>query len=949
MANGAYLRQMRRIFDGGTVAGLSEGQLLERFISRRDEAAFEALVIRHGPMVFGVCRRILRDPADAEDAFQATFLVLVRQARSIRGRDSLGGWLHRVAYRVAIRANADRRKPEAVDLDSLAAPEAADRDLIALIHEELERLPSKYRVPIILCDLENHTHEEAAQALHWPLGTVKGRLSRARNLLKDRLIRRGVGAPAVAVGLALGRDAKAIVSPVLLDSTVRAALSVSAGKVLIAGVASAVAVGLAQGVSRTMFLQTIKLGAAALIAFSLVGVAGVGTLAQVPGGEGNGAAIVGVTKEADPSPPDLPAPAVFGKQAAENPPKTDPDLNASDRETWQAKFAAWSKSLQGTWKVVDRIDGSLEGVPLPFREKVVITRGRIQLAEPGEADLEYGIDAIASKKGHLSPLFGEIRNQRYPCVFSLHGNSLTIIYTLPGPGVKSPNPFDLLPEKGRFIVWLEREGSKPATSENPPVASPDADITKLQGNWILSRQIIRYGGKQFDLRKADDKPVMYGEIGQKFRIDGDKIIGLRSPTGAPQVTAKIDMYDGGASPKQIDISPTENQIPASRGVPIGKGIYTLNGNDEFTVCYDPIHPELRPRVFPDNRPLTVHDTHVVSTFKRIPTPEVTETHANGNLLGCWKLVSITQQGVEDFSSSWTAVFTDDWYGEIYGDRIDFKGPYQVEKDVEPWRFKLLDANNGGMVLAEIYKIEGDRLTVCLVPANPRGAASFPTDFEPRPGSRNVLYTYEWAGPITDDIRSQLQKTRSNQRMQREAQRRKLTEVAAGREPLPPVEQPNEGPIRAPVDLDAKRVEKELAEMEVASLKSRIMDLYKNIRSQEDVIFRAQHPGSSVERATPEELEAMENSAKRLNEDLKNVTTEFFHKSKGLSRYARELKSLSAPPEEPELSPTLPNSLPAARRLADFDRRIRALQQQRDAYLMSLPDEERQTLLKQIAP
>ena len=274
----AVVRGFGRLFGGGgTVAGLGEGQLLERFVATRDEAAFEALVARHGPMVVGVCRRLLEDPRDVEDAFQAVFLVLVRRAAAIRDGDRLGPWLYGVALKVARRARqqAARRRQREKGGDAVAAFEPAGNghghgppdDLGPLLHEELGRLPAKYRDPIVLCDLEGRTHEEAARLLRWPIGTVKGRLSRARDLLRGRLARRGLAPTVAAVTLALQHDARASVPPLLLEKTIRAAMGVAAGAgaSVLAGSVSAPALGLADGVISTMILGQIKTAAAVLL------------------------------------------------------------------------------------------------------------------------------------------------------------------------------------------------------------------------------------------------------------------------------------------------------------------------------------------------------------------------------------------------------------------------------------------------------------------------------------------------------------------------------------------------------------------------------------------------------------------------------------------------------------------------------------------------------------
>jgi RNA polymerase sigma factor (sigma-70 family) len=172
----------------------TDAELLARWSAGNDPGALEQLVRRHGGMVFGVCRRVLGNTPDADDAFQATFLILVRRAGSLTNPEQAAGWLHGVALRVARKARADRarrREREATIVD-LEAPTPSDdaRDLREILDEELDRLPEKYRLPIVLCELEGRTLEEAATLLGWPKGTVAGRLSRGRDLLRQRLSRR---------------------------------------------------------------------------------------------------------------------------------------------------------------------------------------------------------------------------------------------------------------------------------------------------------------------------------------------------------------------------------------------------------------------------------------------------------------------------------------------------------------------------------------------------------------------------------------------------------------------------------------------------------------------------------------------------------------------------------------------------------------------------------------
>jgi RNA polymerase sigma factor (sigma-70 family) len=182
-----HLRRAALRQDGGT---MTDGQLLECFLARRDEDAFEALLRRHGPMVLGVCRRVLRNTHDAEDAFQATFLIFVRKATAIRERESVASWLHRAAFRAALEADAARRRSRERQVYAMPEPEAVVEpdvwsDMRPLLDQELDQLPDKYREAIVLCDLQGKTRKEAARQLGVPEGTLSGRLTTARRMLAN--------------------------------------------------------------------------------------------------------------------------------------------------------------------------------------------------------------------------------------------------------------------------------------------------------------------------------------------------------------------------------------------------------------------------------------------------------------------------------------------------------------------------------------------------------------------------------------------------------------------------------------------------------------------------------------------------------------------------------------------------------------------------------------------
>src|SRR5262245_24693894 len=306
MVGGQLVTVLRRLHaeaGAGTLAALTDGQLLEEFTGRHREAAFEALLRRHGPMVLGVCRRVLGDAHGAEDAFQATFLVLFRRAPALDRRGPLAGWLHAVAYHVALRARAEaarrrRREREAHDMRPAepTAEEAWD-DLRPVLDEELQRLPDECRPAVVLCYLEGKTNEDAARQLGLPPGTLKSRLARARRILRERLARRGVTLSAGALAAALAGRAPAAVPSALVRATAQAARLWSAGKA--AGLAS---VALAEGVLKTMFTTKLKTATVLLL--------GIGALLLA-------AAALGPRAAAQPQagPPPEAKPAGDGKEA----------------------------------------------------------------------------------------------------------------------------------------------------------------------------------------------------------------------------------------------------------------------------------------------------------------------------------------------------------------------------------------------------------------------------------------------------------------------------------------------------------------------------------------------------------------------------------------------------------------------------------------------------------
>lgn len=281
---------IRRIIRRDRAEGASDDplddSLLERFVSNGDENAFADVMHRHGAMVFSVCRSILHNSSSAEDAFQATFLVLSRKAASIRKRRSLASWLHGVAYRIAVRARQleiRRRLHERNQVPAMTSQNPAEeeerRDVQALLAEELQRLPEKYRAVLVLCYLEGKSNDRAAHELGWPRGSIAKRLTRGIELLRARLVQRGVMMSAAAVGTALHESAAAAIVPSrLFDHTLSASLAYAAGHSV--GVSAPAAV-LASGAIKAMWFARLKhiLAVVLLVGISVSGVAAVVTKA----------------------------------------------------------------------------------------------------------------------------------------------------------------------------------------------------------------------------------------------------------------------------------------------------------------------------------------------------------------------------------------------------------------------------------------------------------------------------------------------------------------------------------------------------------------------------------------------------------------------------------------------------------------------------------------------
>ena len=330
MAQGSLaslMRHLRRAV-GASSTRVPDAQLLERFLTRQDEAAFELLVRRHERMVLGVCRRVLRHMQDAEDAFQATFLTLACKASSIGKREALASWLYKVAFRIALRARtraskrARHEQPLAERPADIPSPEPwADGSAVReMLDEEIHRLPAKYRAPVILCYLEGKTNEEAALLLGCPTGTVVTHLARARRRLRHQLARRGLGFPVVLAP----SSASPVVPAALVDATLKAATFFASNRASATSLVSANVAILTKGALRAMLLTKLKIVAAILLTLGVIGAgSGVWTYRTL--------AVQGA--EVAPDGPNLPEDEQPAPRKKEDAKKTKPDKDSVQRDT----------------------------------------------------------------------------------------------------------------------------------------------------------------------------------------------------------------------------------------------------------------------------------------------------------------------------------------------------------------------------------------------------------------------------------------------------------------------------------------------------------------------------------------------------------------------------------------------------------------------------------------
>jgi RNA polymerase sigma-70 factor (ECF subfamily) len=450
-----YLRRAALLQSAGD---MTDGQLLERFLSAREEAAFEILVRRHGPMVLGVCRRVLSNAHDADDAFQAAFLVLIRKGPSLLSRQTLGNWLYGVAYHTALKARAASWKRRVKERQAAAMarpepqPDGTGHDLIPILDQELDRLVDKYREAVVLCELEGKTREEAARQLGVPVGTLSGRLTIARRMLARRLTRRGVTLSSAALASILTPGvASACVPAGLLCTTVKCAAATAAGQGAVVGIVSGQVASLTQGMLKFLLLRKLKLTTAVLLAVTVLG-GGAGIFAYHAGADSSRAPLPessGLPRSANgidavPRITEIPT-----DEPNEEPPKVDekPETKPSDKER-----------LQGGWIPVKAVaNGRATG---PDDKKIRRTTLLFEGEKVTLADMKgsYTLDPDQTPKQLDMVLTIKDQKETVQAIYEFDGDRLLVSWIYRR---ERPPDFETGKSEGVFIIYERKQKTKP--------------------------------------------------------------------------------------------------------------------------------------------------------------------------------------------------------------------------------------------------------------------------------------------------------------------------------------------------------------------------------------------------------------------------------------------------------------------------------------------------------
>jgi RNA polymerase sigma factor (sigma-70 family) len=627
------IRHLRRAVLRQDGAGGTDGQLLTTFIEQKDEAAFEALVRRHGPMVFGVCRRVVGNHHDAEDAFQATFLVLARKAPSVRPRERVANWLHGVALRTALKAKATtaKRRGREKQVTAMPEPEAATQDrrhdLLPLLDRELKGLPENYRLPILLCDIEGKTIKEATRQLGWPQGTVTGRLARGRKLLAKRLASRGVVLSAGSLVAVLTKNvAAAAVASSLMSSTVKAACMMAAGQATVAGLVPAKVAALMEGVLNTMFMTKLKSMMAVSLAMAVMLGIGAGLL-----GYGTAAGQQSAGKKAE----------------AGAPPK---EVARSDKDLLQGKWLVISCECNGENRmqpwikdnallVIEEADGKLVCKTV-FKDRAKV----IELFGEGmEKWTEGTLKLDARTKPETLDFTGVHGNGTYLGIYKLDGDTLTLCQSkaltpaASESGSERPTDFSTKRGDGRSLTVYKRQEEKKNEGHGKADRGTGSGAVNERNFDTGFRAGVNSKTAPTDPKSGDSSPVPADPRTDAGKTDLDRLQGVWSVVsmesgGKPYKLGELEkavfMVDGKRACWQtsdsetqgglyLDTTRTPRTYDLATSTRTFEGIYALEG-DTLRLCYELADEPRRPRGFVTEK----GSLQVLVVLKRTHGPEV---------------------------------------------------------------------------------------------------------------------------------------------------------------------------------------------------------------------------------------------------------------------------------------------------------------------------------------
>jgi RNA polymerase sigma factor (sigma-70 family) len=514
------IQHLRRAVLRQDGAGLRDGQLLASFIEQKDEAAFEVLVRRHSPMVFGVCRRMVGNYHDAEDAFQATFLVLARKASSVRPRERVANWLHGVALRTAMKAKAmtANRRGREKQVREMPEPETTQQDrwsdLQPLLDQELNGLPEIYRLPILLCDLEGKTIKDAAQQLGWPQGTLAGRLARGRKRLAKRLANRGVVLCAGSLAAVLAQNvASAGVPTSLMSSTVKSASMIAAGQATVAGVVSATVAALTEGVMKSMMLTKLSKAAAGLVVLGVLAFGGGLLMHHTAAGQQM------KSEQGDTEKQSL-FMVGFVDSGTVNQPRTKP---RTDLERLQGVWSVVSIALRG--RKPSRLD----------RPVVFMVDGKRACWQASDWEMQGGLYLDPTSKPRSYDL--AMSERTIEGIYSLEGDTLRLCYDM---AAESKRPVSFKTEKGsqHVLVVLKRTHGP----EGFPFRLPDG--TRAFPTIVEKTRREPTPPPQVVPQPKADKPNAYKPAEKVARVGNIIVVG-NTKTETSVILKMIPLYPGG--------------------------------------------------------------------------------------------------------------------------------------------------------------------------------------------------------------------------------------------------------------------------------------------------------------------------------------------------------------------------------------------------------------------